>query len=133
MLFLTRKPGQSIIINDVIELNVVEVNGKTVKLGFKFPPTESVLRSELYEKIKKETQQAARSIVNISGLAESVENNSSDITSINLNYENPEEQPHPDSSSGNVEKLPSMGSSLNTSYKSDGLHTDPVSKITSCK
>ncbi len=61
MLFLTRKTGQAVIINDEIEVNVIEISGKTVKLGFKFPPTETVLRQELYEKIKQETELAANS------------------------------------------------------------------------
>ena len=61
MLFLTRKTGQAVIINDQIEVNVIEISGKTVKLGFKFPPTETVLRQELYEKIKQETKAAAQS------------------------------------------------------------------------
>ena len=52
MLYLTRKVGEAIIINDVIEVTLVEIQGKSVKLGFKFPETEKVLRRELYDKIK---------------------------------------------------------------------------------
>lgn len=37
MLYLTRKVGDSVVINDNIEVTVVEVRGKTVKLGFTFP------------------------------------------------------------------------------------------------
>lgn len=59
MLFLTRKAGQAVIINDNIEVNVIEITGKTVKLGFKFPQTERVLRQELFERIKSETAAAA--------------------------------------------------------------------------
>lgn len=65
MLFLTRKTGQAVIINDSIEVNVIEIMGKTVKLGFKFPPTETVLRQELYERIKKETEMAAQAVSQI--------------------------------------------------------------------
>ncbi|MBT6441964.1 MAG: carbon storage regulator, partial [Alphaproteobacteria bacterium] len=46
MLYLTRKPGETIIINDDIEVTVVEVRGRAVKLGFNFPPEATVLRKE---------------------------------------------------------------------------------------
>ena len=59
MLYLTRKIGQAIMINDNVEVTVVEVRGKSVKLGFTFPPTASVLRKEVHEKIKAENIAAA--------------------------------------------------------------------------
>ncbi|MEQ8164936.1 MAG: carbon storage regulator CsrA, partial [Alphaproteobacteria bacterium] len=54
MLYLTRKVGESVIIDDNIEITVVEVRGKTIKLGFEFPADVTVLRRELYEKIQAE-------------------------------------------------------------------------------
>jgi len=54
MLYLSRKLGESIIINNSIELQVVEIKGKSVKLGFTFPPDASVLRKEIYDKISEE-------------------------------------------------------------------------------
>lgn len=59
MLFLTRKIGESIVINDTIEVTVVEVRGKSIKLGFTFPPEVSVLRREVHERIKEENRAAA--------------------------------------------------------------------------
>ncbi len=59
MLFLTRKVGESVIINDKIELTVVEVRGKSAKLGFTFPPEASVLRKEIHERIMRENVAAA--------------------------------------------------------------------------
>ena len=59
MLYLSRKIGESIIINNSIELQVVEVRGKNVKLGFTFPPDATVLRKELYDKIMAENLTAA--------------------------------------------------------------------------
>ena len=59
MLYLTRKVGEAVIINDNIELTVVEVRGKSAKLGFTFPPDASVLRKELHERIKQENLAAA--------------------------------------------------------------------------
>lgn len=59
MLYLARKEGESIIINNDIELTVVEIRGRTVKLGFKFPPEASILRKELFDKIKEQNIAAA--------------------------------------------------------------------------
>ena len=59
MLYLTRKVGESIIINENIELTIVEVRGKTAKLGITFPPEATVLRKELHERIKQENLAAA--------------------------------------------------------------------------
>jgi carbon storage regulator len=60
MLYLTRKIGESIIINNSIELTVVEVRGKAVKLGFLFPKEATILRKELHEKIMQQNIAAAR-------------------------------------------------------------------------
>lgn len=59
MLYLTRKIGESVVINDTIEVTVVEVRGKSIKLGFTFPPDVSVLRREIHERIKEENRAAA--------------------------------------------------------------------------
>lgn len=60
MLYLTRKTGQTVVINDAIEVTVVEVRGRAVKLGFTFPSEATVLRKEIHEKIKRENIEAAR-------------------------------------------------------------------------
>ena len=59
MLYLTRKIGESVIINDTIELTLIEVRGKSAKLGFTFPADATVLRKELYERIREENNAAA--------------------------------------------------------------------------
>jgi len=58
MLYLTRKIGESVIINDNIEVTVVDIRGKSIKLGFTFPSDASVLRREIYERIQAENQAA---------------------------------------------------------------------------
>jgi len=58
MLYLTRKVGESVIINDTIEVTVIEVRGKSIKLGFTFPPEATVLRREIYERIQAENRAA---------------------------------------------------------------------------
>ena len=59
MLVLARKVGQSIVINDNIELLVIEVRGDQVRLGINAPKTIPVHRKELFEQIKAENARAA--------------------------------------------------------------------------
>ncbi len=54
MLYLTRKVGESIVINDDVELTVVEIRGKSIKLGLTFPSDVSVYRREVYDRIQAE-------------------------------------------------------------------------------
>ena len=61
VLYLTRKIGETIVINDDIRVTVVEIRGKSIKLGFTFPSDVSVLREELYERIQAENRAAAES------------------------------------------------------------------------
>lgn len=58
MLFLTRKVGQSIIINDDITLTITEIRPHSVKISFDFPKSVRVLRQEVYERIKQENEAA---------------------------------------------------------------------------
>ncbi|MBP9829177.1 MAG: carbon storage regulator CsrA [Proteobacteria bacterium] len=62
MLSLSRKIGESIIINDNIICTVLDINGRIVKLGFEYPQTASVLRKELYERIKQENKMASENV-----------------------------------------------------------------------
>lgn len=62
MLYLSRRAGDSIVINDRITITVKEVKGKTVKLGFGAPEGTRILRKELYDKIHIENQAAANAI-----------------------------------------------------------------------
>ena len=59
MLYLTRKIGESVIINDNIEVTVIDIRGKSIKLGFTFPTDATVLRREIFERIQAENQAAA--------------------------------------------------------------------------
>jgi carbon storage regulator len=62
MLYLNRKPGDAVIINQTIEVKVIEVRGKTVKLGFDFPADASVLRAEVVEQIKEANRRAVDAV-----------------------------------------------------------------------
>jgi carbon storage regulator len=57
---LTRRAGEAVIINNAIEVRVVEVRGRTVRLGFRFPPEASVLREEVFLQIRCENEAAAK-------------------------------------------------------------------------
>lgn len=59
MLYLTRKIGESVVINDDIEVTVIDIRGKSIKLGFTFPTTATVLRREIFERIQEENRAAA--------------------------------------------------------------------------
>ncbi len=59
MLYLTRKKGQTIIVNGEIEITVVELTNKTVKLGVIFPRGSTVLRKEIHDRIVQENLAAS--------------------------------------------------------------------------
>ena len=44
----------------VLEVKVIEVKGKSVKLGFEFPPTSTVLRKEIHDRIVQENLAATQ-------------------------------------------------------------------------
>ncbi len=55
MLILTRKPNESILINDnEVEVKILEVKGRYVRIGINAPKTVSVHREEIYQKIQEE-------------------------------------------------------------------------------
>lgn len=60
MLILTRKQGESVAIGDDIQVTVVEIQGKQIKLGVKAPREVSVHRQEIYEKIQLENIRASQ-------------------------------------------------------------------------
>ena len=54
MLVLTRKPGQSIMIGDGVEVQVLSVGGEKVRLGITAPRDVSIFRNEVYDRIESE-------------------------------------------------------------------------------
>ena len=52
VLVLTRKPNQSIMIGDDIEVTILSVVGDKVRLGIQAPAHVQVYRSEIYTEIK---------------------------------------------------------------------------------
>jgi carbon storage regulator len=59
MLVLTRKPGQSIMIGDGVEVQVLSVVGEKVRLGITAPREVSIFRDEVYDRIESEQGRGA--------------------------------------------------------------------------
>src|SRR5438270_12657042 len=56
MLVLTRKAGESIVINNDIHVVVVSMDGNKCRLGVVAPPAVPVHRREVYEKLKARSE-----------------------------------------------------------------------------
>lgn len=61
MLQIGRKQGESIVIGDRVRVKVLDVKGKTVRLGFEFPEDLPVHREEVYRRIQEENVEAMNS------------------------------------------------------------------------
>jgi carbon storage regulator len=61
MLVLTRKSGEGVWIGDDIQIRVLEVRDGQVRIGIHAPEDKGIYREELYERIRRLNQQAARS------------------------------------------------------------------------
>jgi len=66
MLVLGRKKGESIIIDNDIEIIVTAIEGDTIKLGFKAPKHITIHRKEIYLEIQEENKQATSNVINLS-------------------------------------------------------------------
>jgi len=63
MLVLTRKPNESIMIGDDVEVSVVEIKGDQVKLGITAPKSIKVHRKEIFLAIQNENIDASRAVI----------------------------------------------------------------------
>ena len=59
MLILNRKTGESIIIDDRIEVKVLETSDGKIKLGIEAPKDVIVHRKEVYDEIRDENKKAS--------------------------------------------------------------------------
>lgn len=57
MYVLARHEGESIVIADIIEVKVLSVTGKIVRLGFNAPRAISVERKEIVDKLKASSEE----------------------------------------------------------------------------
>jgi carbon storage regulator len=58
MLILSRKPGESIVIDGRITVKIIRLEGDMVKLGIEAPREVPVHRQEVYDEIQKNNQGA---------------------------------------------------------------------------
>ncbi|MEE1100337.1 MAG: carbon storage regulator CsrA [Agathobacter sp.] len=56
MLALTRKKGESLIVNNNIEITVLEIRGDQVKIGINAPKDVPIYRKEVYLQIQEENK-----------------------------------------------------------------------------
>ena len=70
MLVFRRKVGETVIIDGRIEVQLLEVTGSRVKLGFTAPPEVTVMRKELFLTLEENRRAAEfRATESFSGLA----------------------------------------------------------------
>ena len=60
MLALTRKKGESIVINNNIEISVLEIRGDQIKIGVSAPKDVPIYRKEVYLQIQEETKESMK-------------------------------------------------------------------------
>lgn len=60
MLVLTRKPNQSIMIGDEIEVSILSISGEKVRIGIEAPRDVPVFRKEVFLEIQTERAEGAR-------------------------------------------------------------------------
>jgi carbon storage regulator len=73
MLVLTRKLGESIIIDENVQISVIEINKNNIKLGVNAPKELTIYREEVFLKIRE-----ANELSSSSGIIDCI--NFSDIT-----------------------------------------------------
>lgn len=59
MLALTRKKGESLVINNNIEITVLEIRGDQIKIGIRAPKDVPVYRKEVYIQIQEENEESS--------------------------------------------------------------------------
>lgn len=58
MLILSRKPGESIVIDGRITVKIMRLEGDIVKIGIEAPPNVPVHRQEVYDEIQASNREA---------------------------------------------------------------------------
>lgn len=60
MLILTRRVGETVMIGEGVTVTVLGVKGNQVRIGVNAPKDVTVHREEIYERIKREGEEASR-------------------------------------------------------------------------
>jgi len=61
MLILTRKLGESIIIDENIQISAIEINKNSIKLGINAPNNVTIYREEVFLKIREANELSSSS------------------------------------------------------------------------
>ena len=61
MLALSRKKGESLVINNDVEITVLDIKGDQVKIGISAPKSVPVYRKEVYLQIQEANKAASES------------------------------------------------------------------------
>ena len=61
MLILSRKPGETVVIDGRIHVKFIRVEGDVVKIGIEAPVDVSIHRQEVYDEIQRSNKEAATS------------------------------------------------------------------------
>jgi carbon storage regulator len=61
MLALARKAGESIIVNDNVEITILEIKGDQIKIGIDAPKSVPIYRKEIYTQIREANTEASKS------------------------------------------------------------------------
>lgn len=59
MLIITRRPGEKIMLGDDVVVEVLEVNGSSVRIGVDAPRSVPVYREEIWHAVREENRAAA--------------------------------------------------------------------------
>lgn len=62
MLALTRKKGESLVVNNNVEITVLEIRGDQVKIGISAPKEVPIYRKEVYLQIQNENKEALSNV-----------------------------------------------------------------------
>ena len=62
MLVLSRRIGETIVVDEKIEITVVDVQGDMVKIGINAPRDISIFRQEIYQEIQAENLRASQNL-----------------------------------------------------------------------
>jgi carbon storage regulator len=72
MLILSRKKGESIVINNNIEIIITSIEGDQVKLGITAPSDINIFRKEVLDAIQLNNQEAAKVNLNLEQVKEMI-------------------------------------------------------------
>lgn len=68
MLALTRKKGESLVVNNNIEITILEIRGDQIKIGISAPKDVPIYRKEVFLQIQEENKKAAAQVAEVAEL-----------------------------------------------------------------